>query len=135
MSGRITTHVLDLAGGKPVVGIAIELWYLGEGVDTFSHNNNYVNKYKGAPRLLGTFETNHDGRVDQPLLEGASMMPGVYELIFDAGDYFRRAGHLSAITDHIFDWIPIRFRIGDAGSHYHVPLLVAPGGYSTYRGS
>jgi 5-hydroxyisourate hydrolase len=125
MSGRLTTHVLDLAGGKPVVGIAIELWYWGDGVDTSA----------GAPKLLGSFETNHDGRVDRPLLEGAAVMPGVYELVFAAGDYFRRAGHLSAITDHIFDLIPIRFQIGDTDSHYHVPLLVAPGGYSTYRGS
>lgn len=135
MSGRITTHVLDLAGGKPVVGIAIELWYWGEGVNTISHNNNYVNLYESAPKLLGSFETNKDGRVDRPLLEGASVRPGVYELVFAAGDYFRRAGHLSAITGHIFDLIPIRFWVGDAGSHYHVPLLVAPGGYSTYRGS
>jgi 5-hydroxyisourate hydrolase len=127
MSGRITTHVLDLAGGKPVIGIAIELWYLGET----------AGKADGlqAPQLIGAYKTNDDGRVDRPLLEGEGIKPGVYELIFAAGDFFRRTAHLAAIEESIFEWIPIRFQIKEASSHYHVPLLVAPGGYSTYRGS
>ncbi|MDQ8735307.1 hydroxyisourate hydrolase [Paenibacillus sp. LHD-38] len=124
MRGRITTHVLDLAGGKPVIGISIELWYLGE-----------ITGAEQAPRLMGAYKTNNDGRMDQPLLEGDEVQPGVYELIFAAGEYFGRMEHLSALSDSLFDFIPIRFRIRDASEHYHVPLLVAPGGYSTYRGS
>lgn len=124
MSGRITTHVLDLAGGKPVAGISLELWYLGEAAGA-----------EQSPSLIGAYKTNDDGRIDQPLLAGDEVQPGVYELIFAAGEYFGRMEHLSAITDLIFDFIPIRFRIQDASKHYHVPLLVAPGGYSTYRGS
>lgn len=127
MSGRITTHVLDLAGGKPVVGIVIELWYLGEKAG----NTDEVH----MPKLIGAYKTNDDGRVDQPLLEGEDVQPGVYELIFAAGEFFRRSEHLAALSDSLFDLIPIRFQIRDATSHYHVPLLVAPGGYSTYRGS
>lgn len=124
MSGRITTHVLDLAGGKPVVGISIELWYLGS--ETYSSKE---------PKQIGSFLTNSDGRVDQPLLEGDAVEAGIYELVFAAGDYFRHSAHLTALSDSIFELIPIRFKISDVKSHYHVPLLVAPGGYSTYRGS
>ncbi|CAM3926536.1 hydroxyisourate hydrolase [Paenibacillus alkaliterrae] len=125
MSGRISTHVLDLAGGRPVVGIAIELWYLGDGLTSPNH----------SPVLIGTFKTNGNGRVDQPLLEGDALKEGVYELIFEAGDFFRREEHLAAISNSMFDRIPIRFHIKDRSSHFHVPLLIAPGGYSTYRGS
>ncbi|WP_339209119.1 hydroxyisourate hydrolase [Paenibacillus sp. FSL K6-3182] len=125
MNGKVTTHVLDLAGGKPVVGITIELWYLGK------ESAEAANQ----PRLIGSYQTNEDGRVDEPLLLGESMECGTYEIVFDAGEFFRRSEHLSAIEVSIFDKIPIRFRIRDKNSHYHVPLLVAPGGYSTYRGS
>lgn len=119
-NGSVTTHVLDLAGGKPVIGISIELWYLGvEAGDAFEST------------LIGIFNTNDDGRVDSPLLEGEHMRSGIYELIFAAGDFFR----CSELADSIFDLIPIRFSIQDVNAHYHVPLLVAPGGYSTYRGS
>ncbi|WP_141502882.1 hydroxyisourate hydrolase [Paenibacillus luteus] len=127
MSGRITTHVLDLAGGKPVEGITIELWYLGEQAGGGDLGQ--------SPKLVGAYRTNKDGRVDQPLLEGDGLRPGVYELIFAAGDFFRRTTHLAAISESLFDYIPIRFHIRETGEHYHVPLLVAPGGYSTYRGS
>lgn len=127
MSGRITTHVLDLAGGKPVIGIAIELWYLGAEAG----NTDDLQ----TPKLIGAYTTNDDGRVDQPLLEGEDVQPGVYELIFAAGEFFRRAEYLAAVSNSMFDLIPIRFHVRDAKSHYHVPLLVAPGGYSTYRGS
>ncbi|WP_169082920.1 hydroxyisourate hydrolase [Paenibacillus sp. PL91] len=127
MSGRITTHVLDLAGGKPVIGIAIELWYLGQAAGSAEGLQ--------APKLIGAYKTNDDGRVDHPLLDGEDMEPGTYELIFAAGEFFRRTAHLSAIEGSIFEWIPIRFQVHDACGHYHVPLLVAPGGYSTYRGS
>ncbi|CAM4268717.1 5-hydroxyisourate hydrolase [Paenibacillus endophyticus] len=127
MSGRITTHVLDLAGGKPVNGMTMELWYLGKEAESMEAGE--------MPQLMGCYQTNTDGRADTPLLEGEAVLPGVYELIFAAGRYFRQMEHLSAIKDSIFDFIPIRFHIKDAAGHYHVPLLVAPGGYSTYRGS
>ncbi|MBD2871154.1 hydroxyisourate hydrolase [Paenibacillus arenilitoris] len=126
MSGRITTHVLDLSVGGPAAGVAIELWFFGElgGIDAARD-----------PLLLGTFVTNRDGRVDRPLLEGDAMKPGVYELAFAAGDYFRSGNGSRLLPELLFDRIPIRFRLRDCRSHYHVPLLVAPGGYSTYRGS
>ncbi|WP_424765516.1 hydroxyisourate hydrolase [Paenibacillus sp. sgz302251] len=125
MSGRITTHVLDIAGGKPGAGMTVELWYLGESVDSVAE----------TPVFLGSFITNQDGRVDQPLLEGEALQNGAYKLIFAAGDYYRREAHLAAIAQSLFEVILIQFHIHDKSSHYHVPLLVSPGGYSTYRGS
>jgi 5-hydroxyisourate hydrolase len=114
--GRLTTHVLDTAMGRPAAGLAIELYRLGEGEE----------------RLVAT-RTNEDGRVDGPLLEGGRFVPGVYELRFHAGDYLRRRGTLPEPA--FLDVIPIRFGIAAADEHYHVPLLLSPYGYSTYRGS
>ncbi|MUT67072.1 hydroxyisourate hydrolase [Paenibacillus sp. NEAU-GSW1] len=119
-NGRITTHVLDLALGKPVSGIAVELWRIGED---------------GGLSLLAASVTNGDGRLDSPIAQGETITEGVYEIVFFAGDYFRRPGHPSASQTLIFDRIPIRFLITNSEDHYHIPLLVAPGGYSTYRGS
>lgn len=124
MGGRISTHVLDTAGGKPVQGLAISLTYLGDG-----ETDGYT------PVIIGTYSTNSDGRVDSPLLEGEALKRGTYELLFMAGDYFRSAPHLALVAEPIFDAIPIRFKVADESGHYHVPLLVAPGGFSTYRGS
>ncbi len=115
--GRLTTHVLDLALGRPAAGIAVELWTAGEEV-----------------ALLRRAVTNADGRVDDPLLEGATMRPGTYELRFAAGAYFRTVGTALAQPSFL-DVIPIRFGISDASAHLHVPLLLSPYGYSTYRGS
>ncbi len=117
-SGRLTTHVLDTALGKPAAGLKIELFRLS-----------------GAERVqLKSVVTNDDGRTDGPMLEGAELAVGSYELVFSAGDYLRRTG--GANDDVLFlDEIPIRFGIGNAGQHYHVPLLLSPFGYSTYRGS
>jgi 5-hydroxyisourate hydrolase len=115
--GRLTTHVLDTMLGRPAVGLVIELWSAGD-----------------EPRLLKTVETNADGRVDGALLEGDAFQPGPYKLRFHAGDYLRRAG--VALPDPPFlDVIPIRFGIAEGAAHYHVPLLLSPFGYSTYRGS
>ena len=115
--GRLTTHVLDTMSGKPAAGLAIELWRLGS-----------------APELLVSVSTNDDGRVDGPILEGAAFEAGRYELCFHAGDYLRAAG--VELPDPAFlDVIPIRFGIADASAHYHVPLLLSPYGYSTYRGN
>lgn len=120
MSGRLTTHVLDLSRGVPATGITVELW---KHVD-------------GTSKLLCEAITNSDGRLDAPLLQGDEMAAGCYELLFRVGDYYRGVAEISESTVPFFlEQIPIRFHIGNAQEHYHVPLLVAPGGYSTYRGS
>jgi 5-hydroxyisourate hydrolase len=115
----LTTHVLDTASGKPAEGLAIDLCRIdGE-----------------ARTRVKTVTTNADGRVDGgPMLAGESFVAGTYELVFHAGDYLRRCG--VALSEPAFlDIIPIRFGISDVMAHYHVPLLLSPYGYSTYRGS
>jgi 5-hydroxyisourate hydrolase len=115
--GRLTTHVLDTARGKPAAGMAIELFAVtGAGFE-----------------LLTSTKTNADGRCDAPLLSNGALKRGEYELRFHAGDYLDRQGKASG--RRFLDIIPIRFGIEDEGAHYHVPLLLAPYGYSTYRGS
>jgi len=115
--GRLTTHVLDTATGKPAAGLRIDLYRLDD-----------------SRALIKTVTTNSDGRVDGPLLEGSGFKTGHYELCFHAGAYLRGLG--VALTEPAFlDFIPLRFGIADAGQHYHVPLLLSPYGYSTYRGS
>ena len=115
--GRLTTHVLNTASGTPAAGLKIAL-YLRDG----------------SAVHLRTVLTNADGRADEPLLEGAAFKRGHYELRFHAGDYLKATG--IALPDPAFlDVIPIRFGIADPGGHYHVPLLLSPYGYSTYRGS
>jgi 5-hydroxyisourate hydrolase len=117
--GRLTTHVLDTANGCPGEGIRVSLYALGAD---------------GGMELMLEAVTNADGRVDAPLLEGAAFKVGSYMLEFAAGDYFRAYG--IALSEPAFlDIVPIRFGIADAGAHYHVPLLISPYGYSTYRGS
>jgi 5-hydroxyisourate hydrolase len=116
--GKLTTHVLDTAQGRPGVGILVELFRLSD---------------QGRTRLVST-HTNGDGRCDAPLLEGDAFETGRYELVFQAGAYFTASG--VALPDPAFvDEVVLRFGIADAGSHYHVPLLVSPWSYSTYRGS
>ncbi|MDX1576741.1 MAG: hydroxyisourate hydrolase [Kiloniellales bacterium] len=115
--GRLTTHVLDTARGQPAAGLALELWSWG-----------------AAPALLKTAATNDDGRVDSPLLEGAELRAGVYELRFHAGDYLKATG-VAPPEPAFLDVIPIRFGISDEAAHYHVPLLLSAYGYATYRGS
>lgn len=110
--GRLSTHVLDTVQGRPAAGVAIDLDVLeGEG-----------------RRRLGSYTTNADGRTDAPLLAGEALKAGLYELTFHVGAYHgAAAGFLDAV--------PIRFRVADADGHYHVPLIVTPWSYSTYRGS
>jgi len=105
----LTTHVLDTMRGRPAAGMKIELWALNPS------------------KLLKTVETNSDGRIDAPLLEASEMSVGNYELVFHVGDYFGERNFL--------DRVPVRFAISDAAAKYHVPLLVTPWSYSTYRGS
>lgn len=115
----LTTHVLDAAHGTPAEGLKIDLYRLdGEG-----------------RTKLKSVLTNNDGRVDGgPLLIGDSFQVGQYELVFHAGDYLRGKG--VALPEPAFlDIIPIRFGIADTQAHYHVPLLLSPFSYSTYRGS
>lgn len=117
-AGRLTTHVLDTATGRPAAGLLIEL---------YRHD-------AGTPELLATVRTNDDGRCDQPLLAGETMVPGLYELIFHVGAYLRARG-VQLPEPAFLDLVPIRFGIADAGQHCHVPLLVSPYAYATYRGS
>ena len=115
----LTTHVLDTALGKPAQGLRIDLFSI-EG---------------DQRRHLKTVTTNGDGRVDGgPILTGEAFRKGTYELLFHAGDYLRASG--AKLADPAFlDLVPIRFGIADEAGHYHVPLLISPYGYSTYRGS
>jgi 5-hydroxyisourate hydrolase len=116
--GRLTTHVLDTALGKPAAGLKIMLYKISGQ----SH------------RKIAEVVTNADGRTDAPMLVGKTMAEGKYELVFCAGDYLRASGQ--GIGEVLFlDEIPIRFGIPDASQHYHVPLLLSPFAYSTYRGS
>lgn len=103
----LTTHVLDVAAGRPAAGVAVELWR--------------------DDRLLRSAVTNADGRCDPPLLDAGELVEGAYELRFAVGDYFGDATFL--------DVVPVRFRVADPAARYHVPLLVTPWSYSTYRGS
>jgi 5-hydroxyisourate hydrolase len=116
--GRLSTHVLDTAKGKPAAGVKIMLYRLSGQ----SH------------RKIKEVVTNSDGRSDGPLLEGKDLTAGTYELVFCAGDYLRASGQAGEGVLFL-DEIPIRFGVPDAGAHYHVPLLISPFGYSTYRGS
>ena len=119
MPGRLTTHVLDTAQGRPAGGLAIELWRVED---------------PGPGRLLKTALTNADGRTDGPLLDGADFQAGAYEIVFLVGAYF--AGQpLDTAEPPFLDRVPVRFAIADPAGHYHVPLLVSPWAYSTYRGS
>lgn len=120
--GRLTTHVLNTAEGVPGAGITIEL---------------YQERPGGAAaerQLIKTAVTNDDGRCDSPLLEGEAFIKGTYELHFLAGDYFAARG-LSAATPRFLDRIVLRVGLAEPDQHYHVPLLVSPYSYSTYRGS
>jgi 5-hydroxyisourate hydrolase len=119
MGGRLTTHVLDISRGIPAAGMKIELW-------------RYLKA--GTSNLLLSFETNQDGRTEFPLLVKEMMQSGEYELIFEVGAYYRAQDQLQA-EPLFLDHVPVRFHIHNPEMHYHVPLLVAPGGYSTYRGS
>ena len=116
-AGRLTTHVLDTATGRPAAGLSITLYRLDGG----------------ERRHLKSVTTNSDGRCDAPLLAGEEFATGEYELVFAAGDYLRAQG--AALPDRAFlDTVPIRFGMAEH-AHYHVPLLLSPYGYSTYRGS
>lgn len=115
---KLTTHVLDTARGLPGAGIAVSVF-----------------RIDGAHRqLLHTAITNANGRCDAPLLEGAAFTPGIYELVFSVADYFAASGQVLPDPPFIGE-VALRVGIADSSQHYHVPLLVSPWSYSTYRGS
>lgn len=115
---KLSTHVLDIAHGRPGAGVKVALFGVGpEG-----------------KVLLKMDVTNQDGRCAAPLLEGAAMKPGQYELVFNAGDYFAAQGLLLP-SPRFIDLVTLAFGIAHADENYHVPLVVSPWSYSTYRGS
>lgn len=114
MPGYLTTHVLDTARGTPAAGVAVTLYRLEDG----------------GRHELARMHTNADGRTDAPILPADAFRTGDYELVFHAGDYLRALG----APDTFLDVVPLRFRMLEP-AHYHVPLLLSPFGYSTYRGS
>jgi 5-hydroxyisourate hydrolase len=114
MPAKLSTHVLDLTTGRPAAGMALQLWRRGE-----------------TPLLLKSAVTNVDGRTDGPLLDEKEMAVGRYEIVFQVREYFAMTGVESAFLDDV----PIRFAISDSTAGYHVPLLVTPWAYQTYRGS
>ncbi|OOY06361.1 hydroxyisourate hydrolase [Thioclava sp. F28-4] len=118
MAGYLTTHVLDTARGCPAEGLKITLFALDGG----------------DREVLAEMVTNADGRTDSPILPVERFRTGQFELVFAAGDYLRASGQ-GAPEPLFLDEIPIRFGMNDAEAHYHVPLLLSPYGYSTYRGS
>ena len=119
VNGRLSTHVLDLHGGKPAAGIAIELYEM-------SHSDDAI--------LVARAATNSDGRTDRPLIADRPIPIAQYELRFAVGDHYARIG--TPVTDPPFlGVVPIRFSVAEPEGHYHVPLLVTPWSYSTYRGS
>ena len=115
---KLTTHVLDVYSGKPGKGIKVDLYYY--------KNDNQKSK-------INTIVLNNDGRSDKALIEGADFKEGKYELIFFVGDYFKKITEISKIP--FLDDVVIRFGISNSKEYYHVPLLVSPWSYSTYRGS
>ncbi len=116
-AGFLTTHILDTARGIPAAQVAIELYRLDGN----------------TRELLGSVVTNSDGRTDAPILKTGEMQTGTYELVFHIGDYFAEPSGKQ--VNAFIDVVPIRFGIDDETSHYHVPLLVSPYSFSTYRGS
>ena len=115
---KLTTHVLDVYSGKPGKGIKVDLYYY--------ENDNQKSK-------INTIVLNNDGRSDNALIEGVDFKEGKYELIFFVGDYFKKITEISKIP--FLDDVVVKFGISNTKEHYHVPLLVSPWSYSTYRGS
>lgn len=115
MTAGLTTHVLDTSREGPAEGVDVTLYRLDDG----------------DREEVTTATTNHDGRVDDPLLDEDEIAAGTYELVFDVGPYYREGPTESSFLDEV----PVRFLIDDPTEHYHVPLLLSPGGYTTYRGS
>ncbi|MBV8274925.1 MAG: hydroxyisourate hydrolase [Verrucomicrobia bacterium] len=124
MSGKLSTHVLDTAEGRPAAGLKIRLWRI--------EDNERL--------LLKEAITNQDGRTETPLLLGDELKSGLYELVFQVGPYFQNLSRRSPANaetreDAFLQDVPVRFRILNPQENYHIPLLVSPWSYTTYRGS
>ena len=119
MAGKLSTHVLDTYHGRPAAGLAVELWACDPGQPV---------------KLLKTTQTDADGRTGPPLLAGDAFREGTFELRFRVGAYFRKMA-VPLPTPAFLEEVPVRFTVADATASYHVPLLVSPWAYSTYRGS
>jgi 5-hydroxyisourate hydrolase len=120
MTGRLTTHILDTMHGRPAADVPIQLWRLRAA--------------GGGRELLKTVHTDASGRTPEPLLTGVELLVGNYELVFAIGAYFA-ALEVPTSTPPFLDEVPVRFGLADPDAHYHVPLLISPWAYSTYRGS
>ncbi|KAA0123584.1 hydroxyisourate hydrolase [Methylobacterium sp. P1-11] len=116
--GHLSTHVLDTTSGKPAAGVTVELRRLAAD---------------GTAERVASAVTNADGRTDGPLLDDATLSAGTYELLFHIGAYFARSGPEG--SPPFLDVVPVRFGVSDPTGRYHVPLLVTPWSYATYRGS
>ena len=113
---KLTTHCLDTFSGKPAKGVKVDVYFVSD-----------------KREKLNTIVLNNDGRTDKPLVEGSSFKEGKYELVFFVGDYFKTVTNLPKTP--FLDEVVIKFGISNPSEHYHVPLLVSPWSYSTYRGS
>ena len=113
---KLTTHCLDIFSGKPAKGVKVDVYLVS-----------------GERKKLNTIVLNNDGRTDKPLVEGSFFKEGKYELVFFVGDYFKTVTNLPKTP--FLDEVVIKFGISNPSEHYHVPLLVSPWSYSTYRGS
>jgi len=122
--GKLTTHILDTSAGKPAADVRIDLFKVEQGAPDSEQKTT----------KLRTSRTNTDGRCDEPILKGDELLAGEYELVFYVGDYFDSLG-LGLPEPKFIDVVVIRFGVADRNADYHVPLLVSPFGYSTYRGS
>ena len=117
--GSLTTHVLDTVTGKPASGLRVDLFSMSED---------------NTKTFLSQQITNNDGRCDQPLAKGDQLSVGTYQVEFHVGNYFKKCQYSGGIPIFL-STVPIRFLVGSVDENYHVPLLVSPNGYSTYRGS
>ncbi len=146
--GWLSTHVLDTTNGCPAANMELILWRLNtsSSIDTGAltegratskpgETSEAILRFQSHCQHLKTLRTNQDGRTDTPLLEGEDFQAGFYEIVFVVGDYFSAINPKLSKRNPFLDLVPIRFGIEDASTHYHVPLLVSPWSYSTYRGS
>jgi len=146
--GWLSTHVLDTANGAPAADMEIILWRIdtqpetnsselsgGRAISGSAEKSQAICRFQLNCQHLKTIRTNQDGRTDAPLLEGKDFQAGAYEIVFVVGEYFSARNLNLSKQNPFLDIVPIRFGVADASSHYHVPLLVSPWSYSTYRGS
>ena len=128
----VTTHVLDLARGRPAAGMRVDLYWLGSsgGPSAVAEDDSAATERT----LVTTVVTNEQGRCDAPLVAPPDLHRGYYELVFHVGSYLAATG-AAVVEPPFLDRVPVRFGVHDPQAHYHVPLLVSPWAYSTYRGS